>query len=274
MSHEWWYTITVALDGVLIGAGILNVVVVRRLLMRRVSWDLIAASFGLIVLSAAHLSETLLGIFLSFIGEGPPELVHRLLVLSAFLCLVYGLGRMGRELWRERALVLQANEELRVAQEELRLSNEELRERNRQLVESYVRETAAMRREPIRVVIADPDPDVRRVLTLLFAAENDMQVVGQAAGEEDAVAAAERLHPDVVLIDASLTARDCIAALKSLKEPPRVVVLGSYREAALGALTAGASDYVLKDAGHNRLQEAIRRVVSADLEPSAERIQR
>jgi CheY-like chemotaxis protein len=197
-----------------------------------------------------------------------------MLVLAAFLCLVYGLGRTGRDLWRERGLVLQANEELRVAQEELRLSNEELRERNRQLVEAYVRETATMRREPIRIVVADPDPDVRRVLTLLLAAENDMEIVGQAAREEDAVAAAEGLHPDVVLIDASLTASDCIAALRSLKEPPRVVVLGSYREAALGALTAGASDYVLKDAGHNRLQEAIRRMVSADPEPSAERIQR
>ena len=274
MSHEWWYTITVALDGILIAAGILNVVVVRNILIRRVSWDLIAASFGLVVLSAAHLSETLLGIFLSFIGEGPPELVHRLLVLSAFLCLVYGLGRMGKELWRERALVLQVNEELRVAQEELRLSNEELRERNRQLVESYLRQMAGTRRQPIRVVIADPDPEVRRVLTLLLAAEKDMQVVGQAAGEQDALAAAEGLHPDVVLMDASLIARDCIEALRSMKEPARVVVLGSYREAALGALTAGASDYVLKDAGQHRLLEAIRRVVPADSEPSAERVQR
>jgi len=274
VSHEQWYTVTVALDGILIAAGALNVVVVRRLLIRRVSVDLIVASFGLIVLSTAHLSETLLGVFFGFIGEGPPELVHRMLVLAAFLCLVYGLGRTGRELWLERGKVLQANEELRAAQEELRLSNEELRERNRQLVESYVRETAAMRREPIRVVIADPDPDVRRVLTLLLVAEKDMQIVGQAAGEQDAVAAAERLHPDVVLIDASLAARGCIASLRSMKEPPRVVVLGSYREAALGALTAGASDYVLKDAGHNRLQEAIRRVVPADSEPSVERVQR
>lgn len=181
VSHEWWYTVTIALDGILIAAGVLNVAVVRRVLIRRISWDLIAASFGLIVLSTAHLSETLLGIFFGFIGEGPPELVHRLLVLAAFLCLVYGLSRTGRELWRERDRVLQANQELRVAQEELRLSNEELRERNRQLVESYVREMAGMRREPIRVVIADPDPDVRRVLTLLLAAEND--AVGQSRRE-------------------------------------------------------------------------------------------
>jgi len=274
VNHEWWNTITLAADGVLIAAGILNVVVVRRLLIRRVSLDLIVASIGLIVLSAAHLSETLLGLFVDFIGEGPPELLHRMLVLAAFLCLVYGLGRTGRELWRERAKVLQANEELRVAQEELRLSNEELRERNRQLVESYVRQTAGMRRQPIRVVIADPDPDVRRILTVLLAAEKDMQIVGQAAGEQDAVAVAERLHPDVVLIDASLTARDFIAALKSMREPARVVVLGSYREAALGALTAGASDYVLKDAGQHRLLEAIRRVVPADSEPSGEKVQR
>ena len=273
MSHEQWYAVTVALDGILIGAGILNVVVVRRVLIRRVSWDLIAASFGLIVLSTAHLSETLLGLFFGFIGEGLPELVHRLLVLAAFLCLVYGLSRMGRELWRERGRVLKANEGLRVAQEELRLSNEELRERNRQLVEAYVRQTAGMRRQPIRVVIADPDPDVRRILKLLLAAEKDMQIVGQAASEEDAVAAAERLHPDVVLIDGSLAARGCIEAIKSMKEPARVVVLGSYREAALGALTAGASDYILKDAGHNRLLEAIRRAVPADSEPSEERVQ-
>ena len=151
-----------------------------------------------------------------------------------------------------------------MAQEELRYSNEELRERNRQLVEAYVRLTADIRHQPIRVLIADADPEVRRILTLLLAAEKDMQIVGQAAGEQDTVAAAERLHPDVVLIDVSLTARGCIASLRSMKEPTRVVVLGSYREAALGALTAGASDYVLKDAGRNRLLEAIRRVVPAD----------
>lgn len=261
MTHEQWYAITMLLDGILIAAGVLNVVVVRSVLIRRASWDLVVASFGLIVLSTAHLTETLLGVFLSFIGEGPPELVHRVLVLAAFLCLVYGLSRTGRELWRERDRVLAANEELRVAQEELRLSNEELRERNRQLVESYARQMTGMRRQLIRIVIADPDADVRRALTLLLAAEKDVQVVGQAAGEQDVLAAAEGLHPDVVLMDASLVARDCIYTLRSMEEPARVVVLGSYREAALDALAAGASDYVLKDAGYYRLLEAIRRVV-------------
>jgi CheY-like chemotaxis protein len=264
---------TLALDGILIAAGILNVVVVRRVLIRRVSRDLIVASLGLIVLSAAHLSETLLGVFLSFIGEGPPELVHRMLVLLAFLCLVYGLSRTGRELWRERARVLQANEELRMAQEELRLSNEELRERNRQLVDNYVRLTAGIQ-QPIRVLIADPDPDLRRILAVLLDEEKDVRVVGEAADERDAVAAAERLHPDVVLIDASLTGRDCIVALKSMKQPAQVVVAGSYREGAMHALTAGAFDYVLKDAGHNRLLEAIRRAAPAKSEPGAESIER
>ena len=266
--------ITLALDAILIAAGILNVIVVRKLFTRRVSLDLLAASFGLIVLSAAHLSETLLGLFFDFVGEGPPEVVHRLLVLSAFLCLVFGLSRMGRELWRERARVLQANEELQAAQEELRLSNEELRERNRQLVESYVRQTAGMRRQPIRVVIADPDPDVRRILTALLAEEKDVQVVGQAADEPDTMTAAERLSPDVILADASLANRGCIATLKSMREPAQIIILGTYRDAALDALASWAADYILKDAGRNRLLEAIQRAVPAEPEPSAERVQR
>jgi len=265
---------TLALDGVLIAAGLLTIAVAWRVSRTRLSGGLMMASVGIVVLCLAYLSETLLYIWLEFVGSGLAEMTHRVLVFFGLLWLVFGLARMGRELWQERAQVLQANEELRVAQEELRLSNEELRERNRQLVEAYVRLTAGMRRQPIRVVIADPDPDVRRILKLLLAAEKDMQIVGQAASEQDAVAAAEQLHPDVVLIDASLTARDCIKALKSMKEPTRVVVLGLYREAALGALTAGASDYVLKDAGHNRLLEAIRRVVPADSEPDARQMQR
>ena len=265
--------VTLALDSVLIASGLLTTAVAWRVPGTRVSGGLMVASVGVVVLCLAYLSETLLYIWLEFVGSGLAEMTHRVLVFFGLLWLVYGLARMSREFWRERARVLQANEELRMAQEELRLSNEELRERNRQLVENYVRLTAGIQ-QPIRVLIADPDPDLRRILAVLLDEEKDVRVVGEAADERDAVAAAERLHPDVVLIDASLAGRDCVAALKSMKQPAQVVVAGSYREGAMHALTAGAFDYVLKDAGHNRLLEAIRRAAPAKSEPGAETIER
>jgi diguanylate cyclase (GGDEF)-like protein len=70
------------------------------------------------------------------VGEGPPEIVHRVLVLAGFSLLVCGIITMGGELRRERDGLEQSNATLREAEEDLRLTNEELRERNRQLLEA------------------------------------------------------------------------------------------------------------------------------------------
>jgi len=247
---------TLAFDGVLIAFGVLSVAVAWKLLRGRISRGLIVAALGLVLLSFAHLSETLLGIYFDFMGEGRPELVHRILVLLGFLLLVYGLARIGDELRRESERAVQAETNLVEAQEELRVSSEALEQRSRELEDARAE---AAERSPIRVILVESNPDLRRLLTILLAEEGDMQVVGQAANGQEALTVAGQVRPDIVLIDDALASRDEIAALKSAREDAQVIVLATYPGGLWEALAASASDYVLIDSGSERVVSAIRR---------------
>src|SRR3970282_957767 len=100
-------------------------------------------------------------------GETPIELLHRVFVLGGFVGLVYGLGRIGGELREERDRLLKTAAALIVSEEDLRFSNEELRQRNSQLLDAYARVTEPER--VIRVLIAEPNHTVRRVLASFLA---------------------------------------------------------------------------------------------------------
>ena len=128
--------ITYTFDGVLLIVGTGSAVIAWRSLSGRFSLGIAVISVGLVLLGFAHLSETLLGTLFGFVGEGPPEIVHRVLVLVGFSLLVCGIVTTGGELRRERDGLQGTNASLREAQEDLRLTNEELRERNRQLLEA------------------------------------------------------------------------------------------------------------------------------------------
>jgi len=128
--------ITYTFDGVLLIAGTGSAVIAWRSLGGRLSLGIAVISVGLVLLGFAHLSETLLGTLFGFVGEGPPEIVHRVLVLVGFSLLVCGMIATGSELRRERQGLQRTNATLLDAQEDLRLANEELRERNRQLLEA------------------------------------------------------------------------------------------------------------------------------------------
>jgi diguanylate cyclase (GGDEF)-like protein len=128
--------ITYTFDGILLIAGTGSAVIAWRSLSGRFSLGIAIISVGLVLLGFAHLSETLLGTLFGFVGEGPPEIVHRVLVLVGFSLLVCGIVTTGGELRRERDGLQETNASLREAQEDLRLTNEELRERNRQLLEA------------------------------------------------------------------------------------------------------------------------------------------
>jgi diguanylate cyclase (GGDEF)-like protein len=128
--------ITYAFDTVLLIAGVGSAVVALKSLGGRLSPGIAVISFGLILLGFAHLSETLLGTLFDFVGEGPPEITHRVLVLGGFSLLVGGIVAVGRELRWERQDLQSTNATLEEAQEDLRITNEELRERNRQLLEA------------------------------------------------------------------------------------------------------------------------------------------
>jgi DNA-binding NarL/FixJ family response regulator len=115
----------------------------------------------------------------------------------------------------------------------------------------------------IRVLLADDHPVVRAGLTGMLAAEPDLQIVGEAASGDEAVALARNLRPDVVLMDLRMPAGDGVSATARIRsECPdtRVMVLTTYDDDAdiLRAVEAGASGYLLKDLPRAELAGAIR----------------
>lgn len=117
----------------------------------------------------------------------------------------------------------------------------------------------------IRVLLVDDQELVRYGFRLVLEAEDDMVVVGEASDGVQAVAAASRLTPDVVLMDVRTPALSGIEATRRiLAERPktRVLVLTTYDrdEFAFGALQAGAAGFLLKNTRPAELVEAVRTV--------------
>ena len=118
---------------------------------------------------------------------------------------------------------------------------------------------------PIRVLVADDHAIVRKGIRALLATEADIEVVGEAADGKEAVEKAERLHPDVILMDLVMPGMDGIEATRRIttRQPEtRILVLTSFAEdeKVFPALKAGALGYLLKDAGPEELVRAIRQV--------------
>lgn len=124
----------------------------------------------------------------------------------------------------------------------------------------------------IRLVIADDHPIVRAGLIALFSLEEDLDVVAEAATPDDAVRAARREGPDVVLMDlqfgarATSTGADATRRIRALDAAPYVLVLTNYDSDAdiLGAVEAGASGYLLKDAPPHELVAAVRAAAAGE----------
>jgi DNA-binding NarL/FixJ family response regulator len=115
----------------------------------------------------------------------------------------------------------------------------------------------------IRLVIADDHPVVRDGLTGIFSGAEGFEVVGQAGDGAQAVALAQRLDPDVVLMDLRMPRMDgvsAIAELARLGARARVLVLTTYDGDGdvLGAIEAGATGYLLKDAPREELYRGVR----------------
>jgi DNA-binding NarL/FixJ family response regulator len=130
----------------------------------------------------------------------------------------------------------------------------------------------------IRVLIADDHAVVRQGLRTYLELQQDVEVVAEASDGEAAVTEAERLAPDVLLLDLAMPRLDGVAALRELRaQAPeaRVLVLTSFGEddRLFAALRAGAAGFLLKDASRERLLEGIRTVHSGDalLSPSITR---
>jgi DNA-binding NarL/FixJ family response regulator len=118
----------------------------------------------------------------------------------------------------------------------------------------------------IRVVIADDQRVVREGLAMILGLLQDVQVVGAASDGAEAVALAERLLPDVVLMDLRMPRCDGVEATRQLHERApgvRVVILTTYSDdrSVLDALRAGARGYLTKDAGGAEIRAALQQVL-------------
>ena len=119
--------------------------------------------------------------------------------------------------------------------------------------------------EPIRVLVVDDHPVVRQGLRTFLDLQDGLTVVGEAADGDAAVAAADELRPDVVLLDLKMPGADGVSALRGLRDagnPAKVLVITSFTEPAtvLPAVRAGAAGYVYKDVDPPALAAAIRAV--------------
>jgi DNA-binding NarL/FixJ family response regulator len=117
--------------------------------------------------------------------------------------------------------------------------------------------------EPIRVLIVDDHAVVREGLRTFLQLQDGIEVVGEAADGEQAVARATELEPDVILMDLVMPNLDGIGAMRELRSrasPSRVIVLTSFLddERLMPALQAGAAGYLLKDVEPAELARAVR----------------
>jgi DNA-binding NarL/FixJ family response regulator len=121
----------------------------------------------------------------------------------------------------------------------------------------------------IRILLVDDQELMRMGFRMVIESQTDLAIVGEAANGCQAIAAAARLRPDIVLMDVRMPELDGIEATKQIiaaDDRVQIIILTTFDldEYAYAALRAGASGFLLKDAEPAELLAAIRAVASGD----------
>jgi DNA-binding NarL/FixJ family response regulator len=133
---------------------------------------------------------------------------------------------------------------------------------------------------PSRVLIADDHALFRAGIRVILSSRPDIEVVGEAADGEEAVALCRKTHPDLVMMDLTMPKADGIAATRTIKaEFPRtsVLILTAYADEDLlmEAVRAGAAGYVIKDSvGPIELLDAVRGILNGESHVDQELVMR
>ena len=122
---------------------------------------------------------------------------------------------------------------------------------------------------PIRVLIADDQPLYRRGLEVVLHTEDDIEVVGEAEDGDDAIAKAEELAPDVVLMDVRMPRVNGIEATQAIRDrvpTTKILMLTVSDEDSdlYEAIKAGASGYLLKEVSVEEVADSIRAVMQGE----------
>jgi DNA-binding NarL/FixJ family response regulator len=118
-----------------------------------------------------------------------------------------------------------------------------------------------------KILIVDDHPMIREGLALRIGAQADMEVCGEAASEEEAIALVKRTRPDLMIVDISLKDGNGIDVIKRVKmgfPNVRMLVVSGYQEALYGerALRAGAMGYLNKQESNDKVLEAVRAILA------------
>ncbi len=119
--------------------------------------------------------------------------------------------------------------------------------------------------DKIRVLVVDDQDLIRRGLTMMLQMEEDIDIVSQASDGEAAVQLAQRLKPDIVLMDIKMPRMSGIQATRAITQSlphTQVVILTTYDtdDLVFDAIRAGAQAYLLKESSEEEVMEVIRSV--------------
>jgi DNA-binding NarL/FixJ family response regulator len=118
---------------------------------------------------------------------------------------------------------------------------------------------------PIKILVVDDHEVVRDGISVMMGRQQDFAVVGEASNGLEAVAKAQDLHPDIVLMDLRMPQLNGVEAMRRIRAENseiKFIVLTTYDsdEYIFDAIEAGAKGYLLKDASREELFQAVRAV--------------